>query len=123
MFTELCGPDRSVLDGERPARPEQCPEAVWQLMQQCWSQSAGDRPTFGALKMLVQDAYAAEAAAQAVEERNKHAACVVCLEHCADFALLPCGHKCVCEDHAAAMLAQGTCPLCRERVQSFNRIF
>ena len=112
-----------VLGGERPEQPEDCPEAVCKVMEQCWKQSAGDRPTFGELKMAIQDAYGAEIAAQAERERDEQALCVVCLEMRADFALLPCGHKCVCQDDAAAMCRQGMCPVCRTPAHTSHRIF
>jgi hypothetical protein len=97
-------------------------------MQSCWAGRAGERPTFGALKMALQDAYGAEVAAQALDaHRRVHSnddegLCVLCLESRADFALLPCGHMCVCERDAAVVCGQGTCPLCRAPVSGCNRI-
>ncbi len=113
----------SVLAGARPDQPEECPSAVWQVMEECWKQSAGDRPTWASLKMRIQDAYGAEMAAQAARERDEQSLCVVCLEKLADFALLPCGHKCVCQDDAAVMCNQGMCPICRTPVHASIRIF
>jgi len=37
-------------------------------------------------------------------------------------ALLPCGHRCVCREHAA-MVSGGTCPLCRRVVTGAIRVF
>ena len=112
-----------VLSGTRPERPESCPGAVFKLMERCWAQSATDRPTSAALKMDIQDAYAADIAAQAVQELDVQNLCVVCLEGPAEFALLPCGHKCVCEEHAAVVCVQGKCPLCCMPVRAYNKIW
>jgi hypothetical protein len=114
---------RIVSDGLRPERPDRCPNAVFQLMSQCWSPRPADRPSFASLKMHIQDAYAAEVAAQAAREHDEQNLCIICLERSAEFALLPCGHKCVCEEHAAAVFRLGECPLCRNSVTSFNKIF
>jgi hypothetical protein len=116
---------RRVTDGVRPKRPQNCPDAVFKLMEHCWKQRASQRPKFADLKMDVQDAYAAEIAAQVVKEREEESLCVVCLEKKADYALLPCGHKCVCEDHAAAICRQGRgkCHVCRTPVQTHTRIW
>jgi hypothetical protein len=112
-----------VLDGVRPERPQNCPDAVFKLMEQCWKQSAAKRPTFAELKMDVQDAYASEIAAEIVRLHDEDSLCVVCLERQANYALLPCGHKCVCEDDAAAICKQGTCPVCRSHVHTHQRIW
>ena len=113
-----------ILKGERPKRPENCPEMIFRTMKQCWKENATERPDFAGLKMDIQDAYAAETAALAVMEREESASlCVVCMEKQADFAMIPCGHKCVCEIHAAIMCRQGLCPVCRKTVQTFQRIW
>jgi hypothetical protein len=112
-----------VLSGERLQRPRSCPGSVFSLMEQCWKQNAVERPTFATLKMELQDAYASEIAALAVQEHEEENLCVVCLERQADYALLPCGHKCVCESDAAAMCRQRTCPVCRSHAQAYQRIW
>ncbi len=112
-----------VLAGIRPTQPLECPDTVHLLMEQCWKPKAAQRPTFADLKIGIQDAYAAETAAQAVQDCNEQSLCVVCLDKQADFALFPCGHKCVCEDDSALISRQGTCPVCRAPVQSHQRIW
>ncbi len=112
----------------RPERPSGCPDAVFKLMGDCWKQKPADRLTFAKLKMGIQDAYAAEVVAQAGQDLHEQSLCVVCLEKQAEFALFPCGHKCVCEDHAAAITGstqrgRGACPLCREHVLTYQRIY
>ena len=107
----------------RPERPPKCPDGVFQLMSQCWSPRPADRPSFASLKMHIQDAYAAEVAAQAAREHDEQNLCVVCLERPAEFALLPCGHECVCGGDAAAVFRLGACPVCRTPVTSSVKIF
>jgi len=109
-----------VVAGVRPERPQNCPDAIFKLMEQCWQHTPADRPTFANLKMGVQDAYANEIATHAAHDQSL---CVVCLDKQADFALFPCGHKCMCEEDAVAMCRMGMCPLCRTPVQSYNKIF
>ena len=46
--------------------------------------------------------------------------CVVCMDAAATHALVPCGHKCVCESCASRL---STCPTCRTPVQAHLRIF
>jgi hypothetical protein len=52
-------------------------------------------------------------------------ACVVCQEAAADHCFVPCGHRCVCAAHAAAIMALGapTCPMCRARPASAQRVY
>ena len=117
-----------VLNGARPERPEGCSDAVFKLMQECWQHKPADRPTFAKLKMRIHDAYAADEAARAVQDRDEQGLCVVCLEAQAEYALLPCGHKCVCEVHAvqvsgSAQRRPGECPICRRPVRKYKRIY
>jgi hypothetical protein len=112
-----------VLAGVRPERPENCPDAVFSLMNQCWQQDPAERPTFADLKMDIQDAYAEEIAVQAAQEQDEENLCVVCMEMPADFALFPCGHKCVCDEDGAHICRRGICPICRSVVQSYSRIW
>jgi hypothetical protein len=52
--------------------------------------------------------------------RTSDGKCVVCLEHDSTMALLPCGHKCACENCAQKLVA---CPICRRPVNEVRRIF
>jgi len=49
-----------------------------------------------------------------------HASCVVCLDAPRTHVLVPCGHRCVCEDccNRVIVLPDGgrECPMCREPV-------
>ena len=59
--------------------------------------------------------------------------CVICLENKPEFAILPCGHFCLCAEcrlpyepgaqMTAAQRKQITCPVCREQVTRTQQIF
>jgi hypothetical protein len=112
-----------VIAGVRPEKPDKCPDTIFKLMEQCWQQDPAERPTFASLKMDIQDAYAAEVAPQAAQQEDEENLCVVCMENQAECALIPCGHKCVCEEDATAMCRLGVCPICRCVIQSHMKIF
>lgn len=58
------------------------------------------------------------------EEEEESKLCVVCWEVAATHAMVPCGHRCVCEDHAALIMkGAGECPMCRGAVQTAVRIY
>jgi hypothetical protein len=44
--------------------------------------------------------------------------CVVCLDNPAVMACIPCGHQCLCSEHAGAYASDGerTCPCCRQKL-------
>ena len=112
-----------VHDGNRPRKPGSCPDAVYKIMENCWKKQPRERPAFARLKMDIQEAFAAENAARLAQEADQENLCVICMERAADYALLPCGHKCVCQQDAVATKQRGTCPVCRSQVQAYNRIF
>ena len=47
--------------------------------------------------------------------------CVICMERTRQFNLKPCNHFCVC--NICKPTLQNRCPLCRKRVQRFERIY
>lgn len=47
-------------------------------------------------------------------------ACVVCLDRTATHAVIPCGHRCVCEECETLV---STCPMCRGAKDSTLRVF
>ena len=52
--------------------------------------------------------------------------CVVCIQEVKTHILLPCGHKCLCRVCATPYIQRNTsltCPMCRENVQSVQRVF
>ena len=40
---------REVANGHRLPKPKECPEAIYEIMQICWSEEPSDRPKFSAL--------------------------------------------------------------------------
>jgi len=105
---------RLVLDGERLEQPDNCPEPVYAMMQDCWKSAPKDRPSMTQLQTALQEAFAEESLEAAKTE------CVVCLSGEPVMALMPCGHRCACAE-CGPMLE--TCPLCRTAVQEAKRIF
>ena len=49
--------------------------------------------------------------------------CVICLDAEVTHALVPCGHKIVCAADAPAVVAWGTCPWCRVKVQLAIQVY
>jgi len=47
--------------------------------------------------------------------------CVVCLEGESEYAIIPCGHLCLCSSQECRSIS--SCPLCRGPVNSINKIF
>ena len=59
-----------------------------------------------------------------VETGRVQSECVVCLVRRARMALVPCGHKCVCQDCVQILRDAGAgCPLCRREMQDAILIF
>ena len=107
-----------VVEGtrlERPLEPTECPESVFEILQRCWAARAADRPDFAVLKRLM------------LEEVKKatEGECCICMQKLPTrrlLALVPCGHRCVCGDDAAAVVGR-TCPICRTGVSEAIRVF
>ena len=104
----------AVIAGERLPKPDNCPDDVYAIMQSCWQQKPKDRPDVAAVHAKLQEAFM-EVSVKSGSE------CVVCLEGEAVVAILPCGHRCVCEGCATLQMTQ--CPMCRQPVQDMKRIF
>ena len=105
---------RRVMDGERLERPDNCPDLVNAMMQNCWNSAPKDRPSMTELQTALQEAFMEESLEAAKTE------CVVCLSAEPVMALMPCGHRCACAE-CGPMLE--TCPICRTAVQEAKRIF
>ena len=66
----------------------------------------------------------AEAAMAELKTIRENAMCCLCLSEPKTHLLLPCGHKCVCEDCVPLLSAPGAiCPLCRVGVASTVRVY
>ena len=77
--------------------------------QECWAANARERPDFFRLRLRLQDAF---------RDLSSQGECVICLGAPAVAVLIPCGHRCVCPDHARGLVG-GACPICRGAVSSF----
>jgi len=51
--------------------------------------------------------------------------CVVCWDQCANYAVIPCGHLCLCADCSTTNVRHlnGKCPLCTRRIDRTVRIY
>ena len=112
---------RRVVGGARPERTLECPDAVFAVMESCWKRSKDERPSFSQLKSdLLEALVAVQREGLVRSEDSDESLCIICMESPATYALLPCGHLCACEEHAALL---NPCPICRAPVQGRNRIF
>ena len=93
---------------------DKCPDGVYAIMQSCWHRRPKDRPDILDIHAELQEAFV-EASTKSGTE------CVVCLEGEAVLAIMPCGHRCVCEGCATLQIPR--CPMCRQPVENFKRIF
>jgi len=48
--------------------------------------------------------------------------CIICLDESRKYALLPCGHFCLCEN-CVARVPNNKCPVCRNEIQDILRIY
>ena len=51
--------------------------------------------------------------------------CVICLDADATHVFIPCGHRCVCQEHAELLSSHqnGLCPVCRIKIQGSMRVY
>jgi len=49
--------------------------------------------------------------------------CVICMSDERSVACVPCGHKCLCEGCGTHAVAKYKCPMCREPIMMFMRVF
>jgi hypothetical protein len=105
---------RLVTQGERLSQPDNCPQHVYAIMQDCWKSAQKDRPSMPQLQTALQEVFTKESLEEAKTE------CAVCLTAEPVMALMPCGHRCACADCAPSLRM---CPICRCPVQEAKRIF
>ncbi len=105
---------RLVTQGERLSQPDNCPQQVYAIMQDCWKRAQKDRPSMPQLQTALQEVFTKESLEEAKSE------CVVCLTGEPVMALMPCGHRCACVDCSPSLRM---CPICRCPVQEAKRIF
>ena len=96
---------KAVLAGERLPRPDNCPEDVYVVMQTCWRNHPKDRPSMPEIHANLQGIFV-----EASGTSNGESKCIVCLEASAVVAMMPCGHRCVCERCAASYTCANAAP-------------
>jgi hypothetical protein len=100
---------------ERPMTPTECPPRVFGVMLKCWEQEAKARPTFAEVKRMILSEFRV----------GRQGECCICLERkiLSDLlALVPCGHRCVCANHASHVVGR-PCPMCRAQTVQAIRVF
>jgi len=105
---------RMVVDGERLQQPDSCPDHVYIIMQECWRTIQRERPSVPEIQTKLQEVFVEESLEASKTE------CVVCMSAESVMALMPCGHRCACEECGPGLK---TCPMCRADVQEAKRIF
>ena len=60
--------------------------------------------------------------ASGVSRENPDDECVICMTEKRVTALVPCWHRCVCET-CAPQFVGSTCPLCRQLVETTQRVY
>ena len=67
-------------------------ENVYIIMQTCWQHQPKDRPSMPEIHASLQETFAEASCTLQGESK-----CIVCLDALAVVAMMPCGHRCVCE--------------------------
>ena len=106
----------------KQAQEKKADEATRELLQA--------RERCEALSLLAAEAEAARQRAELLAKQagadndNEEGLCVVCLDAAADYAFIPCGHRCVCKADAE-MIQQSAraCPICRQMPENFHKIY
>jgi len=118
---------QKVMAGRRLSRPPDCPTAVFDLISSCFQTSPVSRPSFQKLKIGLQDCLVAiKKGVKDPDEKeslNIDQSCVICLTRDKVIALLPCGHKCLCDSLQCLEAIREVCPICRGKVEGHQRIF
>lgn len=68
----------------------------------------------------VLSAAAAKKVVTEVKKVEKKRLCIVCMSNSSDHLIMPCGHKCACED---CLLQCEKCPICRSHISGFIKVF
>eukprot|EP00756_Hemistasia_phaeocysticola_P034818 Hpha_TRINITY_DN16543_c0_g1::TRINITY_DN16543_c0_g1_i7::g.136090::m.136090 len=112
---------QAVTQGTRLEKPADCPDVVFrEIMLPCWNKGPGTRPTLEKLHTTIREKQAellVQTAGAAVAE------CVICMDDPAKFAVVPCGHQCVCKKAVCQAAARQGCPICRGPCDQVIEIF
>jgi hypothetical protein len=100
---------------ERPIIPTECSLGVFDVMLKCWEEAAEARPTFAEVKTMILSEF----------REGRQGECCICLERklLSDLlVLVPCGHRCVCANHASHIVGH-PCPMCHSEAMHAIRVF
>ena len=108
---------------DRPAeRPPQTHAERIRIKYGCGGARAGGADASAPARAGKESAPTRELGA-AEQEPGADKLCVVCLEAEAVVAPLPCGHRCLCVADSQKLGLRSACPVCRQLVQQFQRIY
>jgi serine/threonine protein kinase len=120
---------RAIVAGTKLAAPAGYPAAVFErCVLPCLATAANDRPDFTRLlqalrvvqeELLIQEATENPARAERM--------CCICLTSRSCYAIIPCGHQCLCDGAGCTAAFQpphrAHCPICRTPVTSLLHVF
>eukprot|EP00960_Hanusia_phi_P030065 748368-Hanusia_phi.AAC.1 len=116
--------EQIVVNGDRLPLPDVCPPGVYEIMLACWRQRE-ERPSFNELRGMLGVEYdKALAKSNAGAGRNEDRTfCIICLDQEAHWAILPCGHLCLCGSCKQEDNVVNPCPVCRKHSIGVLRIY
>jgi hypothetical protein len=93
------------------------------LQKRAHTQQAADAAASRATDGDAATAGAADAPAEYVESAETDNSCLICMDKPKNTLLFPCGHVCACDGCAAILSTQGTCPVCRAKIEKVIKAF
>jgi serine/threonine protein kinase len=120
---------RAIVAGMKLPAPDGCPAAVFErCVLPCLATAANDRPDFTRLLQalrVVQEELLVQEAAESPTRAERM--CCICLTSRSCYAIIPCGHQCLCEGVECTAAFQpprhAHCPICRTPVTSLLHVF
>eukprot|EP00960_Hanusia_phi_P004874 140882-Hanusia_phi.AAC.2 len=119
---------KAVLQGATLEQPQGCDASTFEIMRASWRRDPGARPDFAQLKEMIEDAFlmlrlqlaggAAGGAASLKEAKGGE--CQICFSEQVEYAILPCGHKCLCS--ACMGVIGDQCPICRNDIREIVQL-
>jgi serine/threonine protein kinase len=120
---------RAIVAGTKLAAPAGYPAAVFErCVLPCLATAANDRPDFTrllqALRVVQEELLIQEATENPTQAERM---CCICLTSRSCYAIIPCGHQCLCEGVECTAAFQpprrAHCPICRTPVTSLLHVF
>jgi len=116
----------SFVDEAAGEWPFACAMAFAKLGLQCTEARKKKRPDLEAEILPALNNLCHQYKASAAEDTptQDESTCVVCMDAPTTHAFMPCGHRCVCQrDANALMMHDGICPICRTQATAVIRIY